>query len=113
MKWGSSDLFSPSCLFYARIISICFLRRLSFIQAGLPPGVLNVVSGFGPTAGATLASHMDVDKVYKFNPLFMRNLLCDIYRSLCNQIVLVWLRISRLVSITFECGFSYLLIRVW
>ena len=33
------------------------------VQAGLPPGVLNVVSGFGPTAGAALASHMDVDKV--------------------------------------------------
>lgn len=32
-------------------------------QAGLPPGVLNVISGFGPTAGAALASHMDVDKV--------------------------------------------------
>lgn len=34
-------------------------------QAGLPDGVLNVVSGFGPTAGAALASHMDVDKVQK------------------------------------------------
>ncbi|KAJ7953639.1 Aldehyde dehydrogenase [Quillaja saponaria] len=32
-------------------------------EAGLPPGVLNVVSGFGPTAGAALASHMDVDKL--------------------------------------------------
>ncbi|XP_042503103.1 aldehyde dehydrogenase family 2 member B7, mitochondrial-like [Macadamia integrifolia] len=32
-------------------------------EAGLPPGVLNVVSGFGSTAGAALASHMDVDKV--------------------------------------------------
>lgn len=32
-------------------------------QAGLPSGVVNVVSGFGPTAGAALASHMDVDKV--------------------------------------------------
>ncbi|XP_050118355.1 aldehyde dehydrogenase family 2 member B7, mitochondrial-like isoform X3 [Malus sylvestris] len=31
-------------------------------EAGLPPGVLNVVSGFGPTAGASLASHMDIDK---------------------------------------------------
>ncbi|KAG5019728.1 hypothetical protein JHK87_015583 [Glycine soja] len=30
--------------------------------AGLPPGVPNVVSGFGPTAGSALASHMDVDK---------------------------------------------------
>ncbi|XAR48057.1 Phenylacetaldehyde dehydrogenase [Bertholletia excelsa] len=32
-------------------------------EAGLPTGVVNVVSGFGPTAGAALASHMDVDKV--------------------------------------------------
>ncbi|CAI9280358.1 unnamed protein product [Lactuca saligna] len=32
-------------------------------EAGLPPGVLNIVSGFGPTAGAALASHMDVDKI--------------------------------------------------
>ncbi|KAK7250546.1 hypothetical protein RIF29_33051 [Crotalaria pallida] len=31
--------------------------------AGLPPGVLNIVSGYGPTAGAALASHMDVDKL--------------------------------------------------
>lgn len=36
----------------------------TFGQAGLPPGVLNIVSGFGPTAGASLASHMDVDKVF-------------------------------------------------
>ncbi|KAJ0527726.1 putative aldehyde dehydrogenase (NAD(+)) [Helianthus annuus] len=32
-------------------------------EAGLPPGVLNIVSGYGPTAGAALASHMDVDKI--------------------------------------------------
>ncbi|KAL6635066.1 hypothetical protein ACP70R_027737 [Stipagrostis hirtigluma subsp. patula] len=32
-------------------------------EAGLPEGVLNVVSGFGPTAGAALCSHMDVDKL--------------------------------------------------
>ncbi|KAL0847414.1 hypothetical protein Bca101_020660 [Brassica carinata] len=34
-----------------------------FLEAGLPPGVLNIVSGFGGTAGASLASHMDVDKL--------------------------------------------------
>lgn len=33
-------------------------------QAGLPPGVLNVISGFGPTAGGALSNHMDVDKVF-------------------------------------------------
>nr|GLL22340.1 aldehyde dehydrogenase family 2 member B7, mitochondrial-like [Ipomoea trifida]GLL22342.1 aldehyde dehydrogenase family 2 member B7, mitochondrial-like [Ipomoea trifida] len=32
-------------------------------KAGLPPGVLNIVSGYGPTAGAALASHMEVDKL--------------------------------------------------
>jgi len=34
-----------------------------FLEAGLPPGVLNIVPGYGPTAGAALATHMDVDKV--------------------------------------------------
>lgn len=33
------------------------------IQAGVPDGVINVVPGFGPTAGAALSSHMDVDSV--------------------------------------------------
>ncbi|KAG1364074.1 putative Aldehyde dehydrogenase family 2 member B7, mitochondrial [Cocos nucifera] len=33
------------------------------LQAGMPAGVLNVVSGFGPTAGAAIASHMDIDKL--------------------------------------------------
>ena len=32
-------------------------------EAGFPPGVINVISGFGKTAGAAIASHMDVDKV--------------------------------------------------
>ena len=33
------------------------------MEAGFPPGVVNIVPGFGPTAGAPLAKHMDVDKV--------------------------------------------------
>lgn len=32
-------------------------------EAGFPDGVINVVPGFGPTAGAGLSEHMDVDKV--------------------------------------------------
>ena len=31
------------------------------VEAGLPPGVFNVVPGFGHTAGKALALHMDVD----------------------------------------------------
>lgn len=34
-----------------------------FCEAGFPEGVVNIVTGFGETAGAALASHPDVDKV--------------------------------------------------
>ncbi|TWT10003.1 aldehyde dehydrogenase family protein [Reyranella sp. CPCC 100927] len=33
------------------------------LEAGVPPGVVNIVPGFGETAGAALAAHPDVDKV--------------------------------------------------
>ena len=33
------------------------------VKAGIPPGVLNVVTGSGPGAGDALARHMDVDKI--------------------------------------------------
>jgi aldehyde dehydrogenase (NAD+) len=33
------------------------------MEAGLPPGVINVLPGFGPTAGAALTANHDVDKV--------------------------------------------------
>ena len=32
-------------------------------EAGFPPGVVNILSGFGPTAGEPLARHPHVDKV--------------------------------------------------
>ncbi|GFS35720.1 aldehyde dehydrogenase, mitochondrial [Nephila pilipes] len=32
-------------------------------EVGFPPGVVNVVPGYGHTAGAALASHMDVNKI--------------------------------------------------
>ena len=34
-----------------------------FAEAGLPDGVVNVVTGFGETAGAALAAHPGVDKI--------------------------------------------------
>ncbi|KAJ7969628.1 Aldehyde dehydrogenase family 2 member like [Quillaja saponaria] len=42
-----------SALFYAHLAKL----------AGIPDGVLNVVPGFGPTAGAAISSHMDIDMV--------------------------------------------------
>lgn len=32
-------------------------------EAGAPPGLINILSGYGKEAGAALAEHMDVDKV--------------------------------------------------
>ncbi|CAL8248703.1 unnamed protein product [Merluccius merluccius] len=32
-------------------------------EAGFPPGVVNVVPGYGPTAGSAISHHMDIDKV--------------------------------------------------
>ncbi|KAJ5083339.1 Aldehyde dehydrogenase [Penicillium angulare] len=32
-------------------------------EAGFPAGVINIISGFGRTAGAAISSHMDIDKV--------------------------------------------------
>ncbi|CAI9100304.1 OLC1v1037277C1 [Oldenlandia corymbosa var. corymbosa] len=42
-----------SALYYAHLAKL----------AGIPDGVLNVVPGFGHTAGAALSSHMDVDMI--------------------------------------------------
>src|SRR5215813_6658588 len=33
------------------------------VEAGFPPSVVNILPGYGPTAGAAIARHMDVDKV--------------------------------------------------
>jgi phenylacetaldehyde dehydrogenase len=43
-------------------LSALFLGEL-LIEAGLPAGVVNIVTGHGETAGAPLAAHQDVDKV--------------------------------------------------
>src|SRR6202035_362835 len=33
------------------------------LEAGFPEGVVNILPGYAPTAGAAIARHMDVDKV--------------------------------------------------
>ena len=43
-------------------LSILYASNL-FHEAGLPLGVLNIITGYGSVAGASLASHMDVDKL--------------------------------------------------
>lgn len=45
-------------------------------EAGFPPGVVNVISGFGRTAGAAIAAHMDIDKVaFTGSTLVGRNIM--------------------------------------
>jgi len=51
-----------SALYYAHLAKL----------AGVPDGVLNVVPGFGHTAGAALTSHMDVDTVSVLTMLLLR-----------------------------------------
>ncbi|RAK86199.1 betaine-aldehyde dehydrogenase [Aspergillus costaricaensis CBS 115574] len=46
----SSEKAPLTCAFGAKLIA----------EAGFPPGVVNVLSGYGPTTGAILASHMEV-----------------------------------------------------
>ncbi len=64
-KWGPA--LATGCtvvLKPAEQTPLTALRVAALAQdAGIPDGVLNVVPGFGPTAGAALSSHMDVDKI--------------------------------------------------
>lgn len=44
--------------------------------AGFPAGVVNIVSGFGPVAGAAISAHMDIDKVaFTGSTLVGRNIM--------------------------------------
>ena len=43
-------------------LSILYLANL-IKEAGFPPGVVNIVNGYGKEAGAAVASHLDIDKV--------------------------------------------------
>ncbi len=43
-------------------LSVLRLGEL-FLEAGFPEGVVNIVPGYGVTAGAALAAHPDVDKI--------------------------------------------------
>ena len=43
-------------------LSALYVAKL-IVEAGFPPGVINIISGFGRTAGAAISSHMDIDKV--------------------------------------------------
>jgi aldehyde dehydrogenase (NAD+) len=43
-------------------LSILYLANL-IKEAGFPPGVVNILNGYGREAGAAIATHLDIDKV--------------------------------------------------
>jgi aldehyde dehydrogenase (NAD+) len=64
-KWGPA-LAAGNCVVLkpAEQTPLTALRVAQLAQdIGFPDGVINVVPGYGPTAGAALTGHMDVDKV--------------------------------------------------
>ncbi len=64
-KWGPA--LATGCTIVlkpAEQTPLTALRVAAFAQeAGFPDGVINVVPGYGPTAGAAVSGHMDIDKV--------------------------------------------------
>lgn len=57
---GNAVVAKPSELAPSSVLKLAGIAH----RAGLPAGVLNVVPGRGPTAGAALARHMNVDKLH-------------------------------------------------
>ncbi|KAI5928778.1 aldehyde dehydrogenase domain-containing protein [Camillea tinctor] len=49
----ASEMCPLTALYWAKFVK----------EAGFPPGVINIINGYGPEAGAALASHLDVDKI--------------------------------------------------
>jgi aldehyde dehydrogenase (NAD+) len=79
-KWGPA--LAAGCTIVmkpAEQTPLTCLRMARLAQkAGIPDGVINVVPGYGPTAGAAVVKHPDVDKVgftgeYKTAQIIMRD----------------------------------------
>lgn len=67
LGWKLGPLLALGCTTVLKPAEFTPLSALKFgellHEAGFPPGVVNLVPGFGPTAGKALASHPLVDKV--------------------------------------------------
>jgi aldehyde dehydrogenase (NAD+) len=67
MTWKLAPALAAGCTFVVKPAEQAPVSTLEFARlieaAGFPPGVFNVVTGFGAEAGEPLASHPGVDKV--------------------------------------------------
>jgi phenylacetaldehyde dehydrogenase len=65
--WKLAPALAAGCTIVLKPAEQTPLSALRFgeliMEAGIPPGVVNIVTGYGETAGAALAEHPDVDKV--------------------------------------------------
>ncbi|HYA19107.1 MAG TPA: aldehyde dehydrogenase family protein [Burkholderiales bacterium] len=65
--WKLSPALATGCTVVLKVAEETPLSALRLgeilSEAGLPPGVVNIITGFGETAGAALAGHPGVDKV--------------------------------------------------
>jgi aldehyde dehydrogenase (NAD+) len=56
---GNCVVLKPSELTPLTVLRMCSLIN----EAGFPPGVVNVVTGYGQTVGMAISEHMQIDKV--------------------------------------------------
>jgi aldehyde dehydrogenase (NAD+) len=65
--WKAAPALACGCTFVMKSSEKTPLTALRlgelFVEAGFPAGVVNVLSGFGPTAGEAISRHPDIDKV--------------------------------------------------
>jgi phenylacetaldehyde dehydrogenase len=65
--WKVAPVLATGCTMVLKPAEQTPLTALRFAdlldEAGVPPGVVNIVSGFGEAAGAALVEHPDVDKI--------------------------------------------------
>lgn len=65
--WKVAPALAAGCTVILKPSELTPLSALALAEiahdAGLPPGVLNVITGFGPDAGKPLAAHASVDKI--------------------------------------------------
>jgi aldehyde dehydrogenase (NAD+) len=64
---GNCIVLKPSEFTPLTALRMCGLIK----EAGFPPGTVNVVAGFGNSAGAAISSHMGIDKA---RPISIRHL---------------------------------------
>ncbi|XP_052739396.1 aldehyde dehydrogenase X, mitochondrial [Bicyclus anynana] len=67
MSWKIAPALAAGCTIIVKPAEQTPLTALAVAalikEAGFPPGVVNIIPGYGPTAGAALTHHPDVDKV--------------------------------------------------